>query len=209
MKPERCLVPGFQIGRGCRVVPNSALPAALSQVIINLVPQNTRKPGALGGLAGKPLAAFDGREKGFLDNVLGHTHVAHLADGKVEEVIGVGFHPIATQRRVTVTLCFYIRGGCHSDYSFCKARATNPFDPQIVKIPCKIRPFRHPLEKCVPPHACSRPRYFAGGRDTARRADRCRFASLVRSVPSPRLKPVSAMPMKTKIPFLRHTLLVV
>src|SRR5262245_11565152 len=102
MKPKRRFVPGFQICWGFRVMANSALPTGFSQKIINLVAQDARQPGALRRLAGKGLSRFDRGQKSLLDNVLSYTRVAHLANGEVEKIIGMGFHPIATKSRVAL-----------------------------------------------------------------------------------------------------------
>src|ERR1051326_190021 len=103
---------------------NSPLAATLSQMVVDFVAEDTCKPSALGSLTRKTPTRFNGREEGLLDNVLGHIWVAHLANGEVEKIIGVGFHPIATKSRVALRVHCQFRCSHHSDFPFCKVRAT-------------------------------------------------------------------------------------
>ena len=46
------------------------------------------------------------------------------ADGKVEKIISVGFHPIASESGLTVSGRCHIGFVCHSDKPYCNGRAT-------------------------------------------------------------------------------------
>src|SRR5262245_8844421 len=104
MNPKRRSVPGIRACRGFRIMAKGTLAAARSPITINFVAQDACQPGPRRGLAGKGATCFNCREESLLNDVLGHTRVAHLANGEVEKVIGMGFHPIATKSRGAFTV---------------------------------------------------------------------------------------------------------
>ena len=93
-------------------------------MVVNLVPQDSHQPGPRRGFPAKTALGFDRRQKRFLYEVLGGVQIAHLADGKVEKIISVGFHPIASESGLTVSGRCHIGFVCHSDKPYCNGRAT-------------------------------------------------------------------------------------
>lgn len=103
---------------------HGALAAGFAEVIVNFVAENSPQLGPPRGFALETVLCFEPRQKGFLHEVFGDAYIAHLADGKVKKVIGVGGHPIAAGNWLALDVRHH--SGCvfHNERTFCKVRAT-------------------------------------------------------------------------------------
>src|SRR5689334_13284746 len=106
MQPENGFLPGFWIVIRRRVVPHGALPAGFAQMVIDFMAKNADKPGPLRRLATEFLTRLYGSQECLLHQVLGDACIPHLANGKIEKIIGVGIHPIAAQSWLALTVPF-------------------------------------------------------------------------------------------------------
>src|ERR1044071_2049272 len=181
VQPKRGVVPAFLVVPDRSWVrANRALAAGAAQMVVNLVTEDAHQPGALGRLAGEPVARLEGGEEGVLDQVFSHAGVAHLAHGEIEQVVSVGSHPFVRGRASGQRIRRVIGEFFHRDRTICNRCATKTGALQTDEKPNKIEGFDRPA-------TASRGSPWLRGHDSSRVPSRSRglYDSRRRHSPSP------------------------